>query len=143
MCARAGGLAMSDLTPWDRRALTLFERAALAGRPCPTNDDVADWLGCSHAKAAAVVAGLDVMGVIRIHRAGNQRAIEIASTGHRTALTAKRVQMLGALHDTSLKKPVAVLRYHAPCTWCGCRPDACSCPSGRASRGESAAGMAA
>lgn len=134
---------MIDLTPWERRALTLLERAAGAGRPCPTNDDVADWLRCSHTKAADVVAALDTMGVIRIHRHANRRVIEITSTGRRTELTAKRLRLHDALHDSSPKRPLAVLHYHAPCSWCGCRPDACSCPSGRASRGEGAAGVAA
>ncbi|MDR7101504.1 hypothetical protein [Croceicoccus sp. BE223] len=130
---------MTDLTPWERKALTLLERAALAERPCPTNDDVADWLRCSHAKAAGVVAALDTSGVIRIHRHANRRVIEIVATGRRTALTAKRLRLHDALHDSSPKRPLAVLHYHTGCSWCGCRVDVCSCRDGKAARGEMAA----
>ncbi len=130
---------MTDLTPYQRRALTLFERAALAARPCPTNDDVADALRCSHSKAGAVVAELDELGVIRIIREGRTRTVEIASTGLRTRPTQQTRFINRTTFERIHRQPAAILQHHTGCTWCGCRVDVCACRDGRAARGEVAA----
>ncbi|MDR7102973.1 hypothetical protein [Croceicoccus sp. BE223] len=130
---------MTRLTAEQRKALLLFERAALAAQPCPTNEDVAEVLDCSHTKAGVVVADLDALGLIRVTREGRTRTVEIVATGLRTAPTRRWQFINRTTYDRAERNPAAILQYHTGCAWCGCRVDVCSCRDGKAARGEMAA----
>lgn len=130
---------MSGLSPIERRALTLFERSAVAGRRGPTNPEIAEALGCGDTWAADVVAALRDRGFIRIERVKYGRVVEIASTGLRTAEPGEPVSRHMVEGANAPRVPTTVLRHHAPCTWCGSRPDACVCPDGVAAREGAAA----
>lgn len=130
---------MIDLTPVQRKVLTLFERAALAGRPCPTNGDIAHWFDCENSTAGRIISALQDKGAIRVIHpdGGNSRLIEIVATGKRTGPTRQTRFVNRTQHEIAVRRPLAVLHHHAPCGWCGSRVDACSCAPGRAARGES------
>lgn len=123
----------------EARVFRLFEQAALAARPCPTNDDIAERIGRVRSTADRIVAGLADIGLIRIHVSGGIRVVEICSTGRRTAPTARRATVHSHVGLQTERNPVAILNYHTGCSWCGCRVDACGCRDGKAARGEVAA----
>lgn len=61
-------------------------RAAEAGRPCPTNDEICGIIGLtSTGSAARAVHRLEAAGVISVQRFSMGRIVTITATGQKTA----------------------------------------------------------
>lgn len=69
------------------RILSAIIGAADVGRPCPTNNELADIGGCQSASGAAgLVRALERKGLIAVTRYAYQRQVTITSSGKQTAL---------------------------------------------------------
>ena len=66
--------------------LTILERAANAGEPCPTNQTLAQLLGYSSTNGpSGLVNLLEVSGFIAVERSNAGRVVTISKSGKRTA----------------------------------------------------------
>lgn len=73
------------LTVRARVVLGMLEQAALAGRKCPTNEELGDRLNSGGSYGSVVMAELEQLGVIRVTRFARGREVEIVGTALRTA----------------------------------------------------------
>jgi hypothetical protein len=83
------------------KMLRALERAANAGVPCPSNDDLSRTLGyASPSKASDLIAMLETIGFITVERGCDTRVVTIVKTGKRTAgEVGKRRQKNGWTED--------------------------------------------
>ena len=112
-----------------RRAL---RDAAEADRPCPSNWALAELIDAAHAYIpSAIISRLEAQDEFRVQREHWGRRIVYAD-GLMTGLadyvpaTAKRLEVASIAPTRAMPKRTA---RGAPCRNCGCRADACSCPS--------------
>ena len=69
-----------------QRLYTALERAANAGSPCPSNDDLASTLSYANpSRISDLMSLLETMGFITVERGHNIRVVTIVKTGKRTA----------------------------------------------------------
>jgi len=77
---------MKTTTGQDMTVFRLLERAANAGKECPSNNDIADALGCASCSCGPrVMNRLEAAGLISVQRGGQSRVVTICATGKRTA----------------------------------------------------------
>jgi len=131
------------LTARQRVVLGLIEQAAIVGRYCPTNDEIADAMNASSGSYAGLVIGeLETLGVIHVTRFHKLREVEIVATRARTRTVEPGAQATprglrparayghrsgDGDGDVSLFRgppPDAQLVDRDPCWRCGARGDA-------------------
>lgn len=82
----------ADLSSAQKRALAAIERAAEAGEPCPSNNDLADLLGHASPSAGSdIVRELEALGLILVERFQQARRVTILATGRVTAYRGRGV----------------------------------------------------
>ncbi|MFZ5705704.1 MAG: hypothetical protein ACOY5R_10600 [Pseudomonadota bacterium] len=120
----------AGMAPRTRLIYRMLVDAAEAGRPCPSNADIAaQTSGDARSYGTYALQQLEQMGLIRIHRSHNARIVTIVATGKVTAdpdtvptpkqsrLSASRMR----IDDLPAGASLAVDR--SPCPRCGTRRD--------------------
>jgi len=118
--ARAVRAVTPKLSVRQRIVFGLIEQAALAGRRCPTNHELADAMNVSGAAyTGAVVGELVFLGLIRVTRHASGREVEIVATGARTAA----MDMHRAMRPQELRGPSSTLKGYAGNGYRGVPPE--------------------
>jgi SOS-response transcriptional repressor LexA len=82
------------------KMLRALERAANAGVPCPSNEDLSRTLGyASPSKASDLIATLETIGFITVERGSDTRVVTIVKTGKGTAGDIRKRRQKGGWTD--------------------------------------------
>jgi hypothetical protein len=119
----------------ERAILRAIRQAAKAQQPCPSNAELAALIGSPGAGTPShIVQDLERRGEFTVARHGWARTV-FFDDGHHTAFPSLRPSATSARRaDRPAAVPIARTGAGAPCGSCGCRGDACSCPTFRAVR---------